>query len=63
MAETLAAMTCRAAKALKLPDRGELSPAKRADFIAYPCKDFREILYWQGGLKPHKVWIEGIQKI
>ncbi len=63
MAETLAAITCRAAHALKFSDRGELSPRKRADFAAYPCSDFREILYWQGGMKPKQVWIKGVARL
>lgn len=62
LAETLAALTVRAARALKLHDRGELAPLKRGDIISFPCGDYREILYWQGGLKPNNVWIEGVRR-
>lgn len=58
-AETLSALTCRAARALGLGDRGTLEAGKRADFIAFPVDDFREILYHQGKLKPDRVWIAG----
>lgn len=58
-AETLSALTCRAARALGLHDRGTLEAGKRADFIAFPVDDFREILYHQGKLKPTRVWIAG----
>jgi len=51
-AEVLAGLTLRAAKALKLYDRGVLAPGMRADMQVYPCKDYREILYHQGKLKP-----------
>lgn len=50
-AEVFAALTSRAAKAL---DR---SPG--ADFQAYPCKDYRDILYYQGRMKPFMVWKNG----
>ncbi len=63
MTETLAALTCRAAAALKMPDRGMLSPGLLADFIAFPCADYREILYNQGGLLPGKIWKNGLQVI
>lgn len=55
-AETFAGLTYRAAKALNLHDRGTLEKGKLADMQAYPCKDYREILYHQGALKPVKVW-------
>jgi imidazolonepropionase len=59
MAETLAAITCRAAAALRLGDRGILKPGMLADFIAFPCDDYREILYNQGGMIPEMVWKKG----
>jgi len=59
MAETFAAMTTRAAKALRLADRGSLRPGQRADFIIFPTADYREILYRQGALRPSCVYIEG----
>lgn len=60
MAETLTALTERAAKALNLKDRGILDQDKIADIIAFPCNDFREILYRQGAISPIKVWKKGI---
>ena len=59
MAETLAAITCRAPAALKMNERGVLRPGMLADFIAFPCSDYREILYNQGGLLPSMVWKRG----
>ncbi len=59
MAETLAALTSRASAALRLTDQGALRPGMLADFIAFPCKDYREILYNQGGMGPEVVWKKG----
>lgn len=56
MAETLAGITSRAAKALNLNDRGILRKGMLADMVAFPTADYREILYQQGSLKPVKVW-------
>lgn len=61
MAEVWAALTFRAAYALKLTDRGILKPGMKADFITCKTKDYREILYRQGQLKPEKVWKNGNQ--
>ena len=58
-AETLAAITTRAAKALNLKDRGAVEKGQLADLIAFPTNNFREILYQQGKLKPAKVWKQG----
>lgn len=55
-AETIAGITFRAANALALSDRGVLEPGKKADMIAFPVNDYREILYQQGKLKPFMVW-------
>jgi imidazolonepropionase len=55
-AEVFAGLTYRAAQALKLNDRGTLTKGKLADMQAYPCNDYREILYHQGKLKPVRVW-------
>ncbi len=60
-AEVLAGITFRAAAALGLMDRGRLVPGHRADLVAFPGRDFREILYRQGQLMPAKVWIEGME--
>lgn len=61
LAETLAGVTFRAAKALNLKDRGILEVGKIADMQAYPCRDYREIFYQQGQLKPIHVWKRGSQ--
>jgi len=58
-AEVFAGLTFRAAKALNLHDRGTFEKGKLADMQAYPCKDYREILYHQGKLKPITVWKDG----
>ena len=55
-AEVFAGLTYRAAKALNLTDRGMLAVGKRADLQAYPCDDYREILYQQGKLKPQIIY-------
>ena len=51
-AEVFAGLTFRAAKALNLNNRGRLIAGMRTDLQAYPCGDYREILYHQGKLKP-----------
>ncbi|WP_224996350.1 imidazolonepropionase [Cesiribacter sp. SM1] len=58
-AETLAAITSRAAHALRLQDRGQLATGLQADMIAFDAADYREILYHQGKLKPAMVWKGG----
>lgn len=58
-AETLAAITCRAAHALQLADRGILKAGKKADLIGFPTNDYRDILYYQGTLQPSSVFIDG----
>ena len=57
--ETLAGITCRAAHALRLADRGSLQTSYLADFVAFPTTDYREIFYQQGRLKPKMAWKEG----
>ncbi|MFA5047360.1 MAG: imidazolonepropionase [Paludibacter sp.] len=59
MSEVLAALTCRAAGALGKTDRGVLKQGNIADIIAFKTKDYREILYRQGELRPEKVWKKG----
>jgi len=61
-AETLSAITRRAAKALRLFDRGKLTQGLRADIISFPISDHREILYNQGKLKPDRIWLAGVMK-
>lgn len=60
-AETLAAITFRAAAALRLNDRGSLMKGNLADIIAFPTQDYRDILYHQGKLKPARIWKRGKQ--
>ncbi|MFB6342599.1 imidazolonepropionase [Saccharicrinis sp. FJH62] len=57
--ETLAGITCRAAHALGLDDRGILKEGNKADIIAFSINDYREIIYRQGKLKPDFVWKNG----
>jgi imidazolonepropionase len=61
MAEVLCGITFRAAKALNMTDRGTLETGKLADFIAFPTTDFRDIIYYQGQLKPNHVWKNGVK--
>ncbi len=58
-AETLSAITFRAAEALKLKDRGILKKGNKADFILFPTSDYRDILYNQGKMKPFAVFKNG----
>ena len=58
-AEVLAGITCRAARALSLQDRGILEKDKLADIIAFQTNDYREVLYHQGKMKPELVWKKG----
>lgn len=59
MTETLAGLTYRAAHALNLKDRGKIKKGYLADMQAFPCEDYREILYHQGQLKPQIIWKTG----
>ena len=61
MAEVLSGITFRAAKALGFTDRGSLETGKLADFISFPTDDFRDIVYYQGQLKPNGIWKNGIR--
>ena len=58
-AEVLAGLTCRAALALGLADRGKLMAGLLADFLLFPAATYEEILYQQGQLKPAQVWKRG----
>ncbi len=58
-AEVLAGITCRAAAALGLADRGSFAPGLLADFLLFSTADYREITYQQGKLKPSQVWKRG----
>lgn len=59
VAETISAITNRAAMALELKDRGIIAKDYLADMIAFPCKDYREVFYKQGTIKPSIVWKNG----
>lgn len=61
MAEVFAAITFRAAKALNTHDIGVINKGFWADFVSFPTNDFKEILYYQGTLKPNMVWKKGKQ--
>lgn len=58
-AEVFAGLTFRAAKALRLSNVGMLSAGFIADMQAYPCSDYKDILYYQGKMKPQMVWKNG----
>jgi imidazolonepropionase len=51
-AEVFAGLTYRAAHALRLTNRSTLDIGTPALMQAYPCEDYREILYHQGKLRP-----------
>jgi imidazolonepropionase len=57
--EVFAGLTYRGALALKI-NSGTLAPGMPADMQTYPCADYREILYYQGKLKPTQVWVGGM---
>ena len=61
IAETLAAITARAAMALKLNHCGILKIGYTADIAAFSTNDYREIIYRQGKLSPSAVWKRGIR--
>ena len=58
-AEVLAGITYRAAYALNLKDRGILAEGMKADFVTFKTNNFQNILYNQGSLKAHQVYIDG----
>ncbi len=57
--EIFAGVTFRAAKALGLDDRGKIVSGMKADMVAFPVNDYREILYNQGKIKPQIIWKNG----
>lgn len=59
IAECIAGITTRAAKALNLKDRGSLKSGMLSDMIAFPTHDHREVFYQQGRVKPDMVWKKG----
>lgn len=54
-AEVLAAITFRAAHALRLADRGSLEKGKLADLVLYKTDSYQNILYHQGMMLPSMV--------
>jgi imidazolonepropionase len=60
-AEQLSAITFRAAHALNLNDRAILKRGNIADFIGFPARNYKEILYQQGMMKPANVWKRGMK--
>ena len=64
IAEVLAGITVRAAAALGLTDStGTLDLGNPANFFSYATRDYRELVYRQGGLQPVAGWIGGKQVI
>ncbi|HMQ08324.1 MAG TPA: imidazolonepropionase [Saprospiraceae bacterium] len=59
--EVIAGITVRAARALKLSDRGIIEKDKRADLVSFPTHDYREIFYRQGRINPSDIWIGGVK--
>jgi len=59
MSEVWAALTCRAACAIRKMDRGILKSGYLADVIAFKTSDYKEILYRQGQLNAGMIWKNG----
>ena len=59
MSEVWAALTCRAAGALRKEDRGILKTGYLADVVAFKTDDYKEILYRQGQLTAGMIWKNG----
>lgn len=59
IAELWAGITFRAAKALNINNIGKIDKNYKADLLAFPTDDYREILYAQGKLKPAMIWKNG----
>ena len=59
LAETLAGITARAAKALCIEDVGQLNSGFKADMVAFPTNDFKDIFWQQGMMKSAHVWKNG----
>lgn len=56
ISETLAGLTFRAANALKINNVGRLDCGYKMHAQLYNTEDYRDIFYYQGALKPCKVW-------
>jgi imidazolonepropionase len=57
--ECLAGVTCHAARALGLADRGELAAGRRADIAAWDVDHPRELSYWIGTNELAELYIGG----
>jgi imidazolonepropionase len=57
--EALAAVTCHAAAALGLDDRGVLEPGRRADLAIWDAHEPAELAAQVGGVRPMQVIFEG----
>lgn len=60
--ECLRGVTCNAAQALGLPDRGIIAEGKRADLALWDVQDAAELSY-QFGVNPlQQVWFQGLRR-
>ncbi|HXZ23749.1 MAG TPA: amidohydrolase family protein, partial [Methanomassiliicoccales archaeon] len=59
VAEVLAGITLRGARALGLNDRGMIGPGMQADLIGFECSSHLDIVYRQGALRPSLVMRSG----
>ena len=57
--EALAGITCHAAAALGLDDRGTLEAGKRADFALWDAAEPAELVTTIGAIRPSRVFFEG----
>lgn len=60
MAEVFAGITFRAARALKLHDRGIIRPGSKADITTFETSNCKEILYRQGSMPVSHCWKNGV---
>lgn len=59
--ECLAGVTCHAARALGLDDRGTIEPGKRADFATWAIGHPQELSYWIGTNELTALYVNGQQ--
>lgn len=60
-AEAITAATINAAYSLNLGDQiGSLEPGKIADFVIHDAEDYRELAYFFGGHRAHRVFVAGV---
>jgi imidazolonepropionase len=61
--ESLAAVTCHAARALGIQDtQGTLEQGKHANFVHWSLSSPAELVYWLGGQLPCRVIYHGVQR-